>query len=177
MKKILLIALSVILTVVCFEASAQSKSKKKKADKNTMEWYYEIEAFDVPYRGSSNVKVWSYAADANVARDQATKNAIHGILFRGIPANTAKRISAQPPIVEDFSAEQANKAFFDEFFKDGGEYLRYATKTTSAGNDEILKYGKKNFKVGVVVTVQYDALRKMLEKRGIIKSLTSGFAK
>ena len=45
------------------------------------------------------------------------------------------------------------------------------------GNDEILKYGKKNYKVGVIVTVQYDALRKALEQQGIINSLTSGFAK
>ena len=69
------------------------------------------------------------------------------------------------------------KAFFDAFFMNGGPYLRFATKTMADGNDEILKYGKKNYKVGVIVTVQYDALRKALEQQGIINSLTSGFAK
>ena len=70
-----------------------------------------------------------------------------------------------------------NKAFFDAFFKDGGPYLRYAIKTLPDGNDDILRYDRKNYKVGVVVTVQYEDLRKALEQQGVISSLTSGFAK
>lgn len=176
MRKILLILLSIMVPVVMFSAEGP-KGKKKKADKNTHEWYYELEAFSSPYRGSCNVKVWSYGPDIMTARDQAAKNAVHGVIFRGIPGNPEKRLSALPPMVEDFSAEETNKEFFRDFFKDGGPYLRYATKTVSAGSDEIVKYGRKNYKVGIIITVQYDALRKMLEQQGITESLTSGFAK
>ena len=177
MKRILAILLVALVPVLYFTADGQSKAKKKKADKNTAEWYYELEAFSAPYRGACNVKVWSYGPDVITARDQATKNAVHGALFRGVPGNPEKRLNALPPIVSDIMAEETHKAFFDKFFENGGAYLRYATKTVSSGNDEIMKYGRKNYKVGVIVTVQYDALRKMLEEQGINDSLTSGFAK
>ena len=152
-------------------------NKKKKADKNTKEWYYELEACSAPYKGASNIKVWSYGANAVVARDQAMKNAVHGVIFRGIPGNPSKRINALPPLVDEFGAEDKYGEFFDRFFADGGDYLRYVTKTGSDSTNEVLKYDRKNYKVGVIVTVQYDALREMLEKNGIIKSLASGFTK
>ncbi len=178
MKKTLFIILCAALVLFCPDASAQSKNKnKKKADENTMQWYYELEAHNVPNKGAVYMKVWSYGPDVTVARDQAMKNAVHGAIFRGVPANQTKRIPAKSPLVSDYEVEQNNKAFFDQFFATGGEYLRYVTKTTSASSDDILKYDKKNYKVGIVVTVQYDALKKMLEQRGIIESLTSGFAK
>lgn len=158
-------------------ASEGARGKKKKANENTREWYYELEAYSAPYRGACNVKVWSYGPDITTARDQAAKNAVHGVLFRGVPGNPDRRLNGLPALVSDPVAEQTHENFFDRFFADGGAYLRYATKLVSSSNDEILKYGKKNYKVGVVVTVQYDALRRALEEQGIVESLTSGFAK
>lgn len=177
MKKYILLFIALLLPVLT--VGADSPQKKKKADKHTAEWRYELEAYSSPYRGACNVKVWSYSRDINIARQQATKNAVHGALFRGIPANPEKRINAMPPVIDDLMAEENNKAFFDKFFEDGGPYLRFATKTTSGGSDEILKYGKNDYKykVGVIVTVQYDELRKYMEEQGLRESLASGFAK
>lgn len=177
LKFILAALLAVFVAVPSFSADSAQKRKQKKADKNTKEWYYEIEAFAAPYKGSCDIKVWSYGPDAITARDQATKNAVHGVIFRGIPGNVEKRLNALPPLVEDIMAEQTHKAFFDAFFADGGPYRRFATRTMADGNDEILRYDRKNYKVGVIVTVQYDALRKALEQQGIVGSLTSGFTK
>lgn len=176
MKRIAVLLLLAMLPLATVAAEG-AKGKKKKADENTREWYYELEAYAAPYRGACNVKVWSYGPDITTARDQAAKNAVHGVIFRGVPGDPARRLTALPPLVADPAAERTYGDFFDGFFANGGAYLRYATKTVSSGNDEILKYGKKNYKVGVVVTVQYDDLRKVLEQQGIVQSLTSGFAK
>lgn len=169
-----------VLLAVVFSAAfvyANDANPKKKADRNTREWYYELEPVDTPFNGVCKVKVWSYAPDIVTARDQAMKNAVHGIMFRGLPADKDRRLYGMPPLVDDVNAEITHKDFLDSFFSNGGEYLRYATKTYSDSSNEIVKYGRKNYKVGVVVTVQYDRLRKNLESRGIIRSLTSGFAK
>lgn len=174
---IIAMLLAVSVAVPAFTADSARKQKQKKADRNTREWYYEMEAFTAPYKGSCDIKVWSYGPDAVTARDQATKNAVHGVIFRGVPGNVSKRLNALPPIVEDIMAEQSHKDFFDAFFSDGGPYQRFATRTMADGNDEILRYDRKNYKVGVIVTVQYDALRKALEQQGIVSSLTSGFTK
>jgi len=50
--------------------------------------------------------------------------------------------------------------------------MKYVTLTE--GTREIVKIGKE-YKVGVVVSVAKDDLRKALEAAGVVKSLGSGF--
>ena len=179
MKKILFFAL--LLCSLC--VSAQERINKNRADANTEEFFYEVEAYrNKTISGSIEVKVWSYGVDINVAKEQATKNAVHAALFRGIPGNQEKRIQALPALITDFSAEEKHKKFFEELLKEHGPYLRYATKSNNAMTTDIIKLSntrtkvhKYKYKVGVIVTLQYDALQKMLEQKGIVEKLNSGF--
>ncbi|MBE6198390.1 MAG: hypothetical protein E7141_06930 [Rikenellaceae bacterium] len=179
MKKILLFAL--LLCSIC--VTAQERRNKKRADANTQEFFYEVEAYrNKTLSGSIDVKIWSYAVDINVAKEQATKNAVHAALFRGIPGNQEKRVQALPALVKDISAEQKYKSFFDELLKEHGPYLRYATKSNNAMTTDIIQLAKNRtkvhkykYKVGVIVTLQYDELKKLLEQKGIIEKLNSGF--
>lgn len=179
MKKLLIFAL--LLCSVC--ASAQERINKRRADANTEEFFYEVEAYrNKTMSGSIDVKVWSYAVDINVAKEQATKNAVHAALFRGIPGNQEKRIQALPALVKDITAEQVHKAFFNELLKEHGPYLRYATKSNNAMTTDIIQLSKNRtkvhkykYKVGVIVTLQYDELQKLLEQKGIIEKLNTGF--
>lgn len=59
------------------------------------------------------------------------------------------------------------------FFGKDAAYLKYAT--VAADTPEIIKVNKKEYKVGYVISVMKDQLRKDLEEAGIIKSLSSGF--
>ena len=59
--------------------------------------------------------------------------------------------------------------FFDDI---KGEYMKYVSLTSAA--HEVIRVGKE-YKVGVVVTVHKDALRKALENAGIVKGLSHGF--
>ncbi|HOK50850.1 MAG TPA: hypothetical protein PLF75_03070, partial [Bacteroidales bacterium] len=78
---------------------------------------------------------------------------------------------ASSPAVEDEYSE-----FFDKFFADGGDYMRYVSLSNdgSIDSEDRLKVGKE-YKIGVVVSVMKDQLRKDLEKAGIIKALDAGF--
>lgn len=51
--------------------------------------------------------------------------------------------------------------------------MRYVTSVQS-GSTSISKVGKE-YKVSVIVNVNKNALRKALEKAGVIKSLSAGF--
>jgi hypothetical protein len=66
--------------------------------------------------------------------------------------------------------------FFDEFFSDGGKYMKYATQSGdgSIRPEDLVKIGKE-YKIGVIVSVMSDQLRKDLEAAGIIKGLSNGF--
>ena len=65
-----------------------------------------------------------------------------------------------------------HQEFFDRFFADGGEWQKYVTLTE--GTQEVIDLGKE-YKVGVVVSVAKDDLRRALEAAGIVRSLSAGF--
>jgi len=147
---------------------------KKKADKDTQNWRYEVEAVSTGAEGSYLVKVWSYSKKPILAIEQAKKNAVHGIIFRGFAGKV--RVSGQKALATDPNIEIEKQEFFDDFFKDGGKYMKFVSLTNdgSIAAEDRLKVGKE-YKIGVIVSVNVSSLRKDLEDAGIIKGLGSGF--
>lgn len=164
------------LFIVSQPAHAQRhKRKHKKADEETKAWRYEIEPVGVGTEGSYIIKVWSYSKSVRVAIEQSKKNAVHGIIFKGF--SNKGRIPGQKPLAHDPNLENEKADFFNNFFKQGGDYLKFVTLVNngSIGPGDRIYLGKREFKIGVVVTVKVSALRQYLESQGIIKSLSSGF--
>lgn len=145
---------------------------KKKANKDTQIWRYEVEGVKQGVQGTYLVKVWSYSKKPEVAIEQAKKNAVHGIIFRGFAGSVQQR-----PLTNNVNLENEKEDFFKDFFKDGGRYMKYINVSgdgTVSSKDKI-KVSKKEWKIGVVVSVNQALLRKDLESAGIIKSLDAGF--
>ncbi len=166
----------IVLLLTCFSFNANAQRKKDKANQETKEWHYDIECEGIGKKGSKLVKVWSYSKKPQFAIEQAKKNAVHGIIFKGY-AGGGSGCTSFKPLVSDVDIENKNKEFFNKFFEDGGEFMKYVTAATD-GNiapGDRLKVSKREYKIGVVVTVSSDLLRKRLEKEGIIRSLSSGF--
>ena len=163
MKKLILLFAVVFASTVCFAGS------KSKANKDTKQWRYEIECAGTGTAGTYVVKVWSYSKKQAVATNQAVKNAVHGVIIKGIPGGNG--CASQRPLANNPSIEFDKADYFDRFFADGGEFQRYGS---ASGVPETMKVGKE-YKVGVVVSVQKDNLRKALEQAGVIKGLNSLF--
>ncbi|MDR0619349.1 MAG: hypothetical protein LBG17_05570 [Bacteroidales bacterium] len=172
MKKLIIIIFAVIATfMVLQQVNAQAISKKK-ADKATAQWKYELEGAGVGTQGTYLVKVWTYSKNKNVAIEQCKKNAVHGIIFKGFAGNDKVR-SGQKPLAKNPAIEKENADFFKVFFQNGGKYMAFVTCSADAAN-ELIKVGKE-YKAGVVVSVNVSELRKSLEAAGIIRSLSDGF--
>lgn len=171
MRNILLFALMLMVPVVGFS----QKKKQKLANQDTENWRYEIEALEIGLQGTCLVKVWSYSSKPDIAASQARKNAVHGVVFKGIPAKD--RIPGKKPLVQEADARTKYADFFKSFFADNGDYMRYVTLTNNGAIEggDVMKVGKKEYKVGVNVTVNYSELRKVLESQGIVKRLDAGF--
>jgi len=183
MKIIKLIKLSSILLLLSLftivqPANAQRRGKKarKEADKETVAWRYEIEAVNTGVQGTYQIKAWSYSNNVETAIEQAKKNAVHGIIFKGFPSKDG--VAGQKPLARSPSLIKEKSTFFEEFFKTGsGNYMQFVTLANNgqiAAGDRI-KISKKEYKIGVVVSVNKSELRKYLESEGIIKGLSSGF--
>lgn len=171
MEKFKILLAVVMSTAIVFGADAQARAKRK-ANENTAAWRYEIEYAKTGAGNMLVVKVWSYAKKPAVAIEQCKKNAVHGVIFKGYTSSETGTIS-QKPLAKEPDVMTRHQPFFEEFFADGGPYMKYVSATAD-GNTSVVKAGKE-YKAGVVVTVNKDQLRTDLEQAGIIKSLTSGF--
>lgn len=170
MKKYILLFVVAIISNLNVFAQAQ-----KKADKATEEWRYEIECAGIGTDGTYLVKVWSYSKKPAIAITQAKKNAVHGVIFKGFPG-TAQGCSSQKPLVTNPNIENEKADFFQSFFEEGGKYMKFVAESGDGMVDasDRMKVGKE-YKIGVIVSVSKDALRKDLEAAGIIRGLSSGF--
>jgi len=159
--------LGILILLCCFTSYPQAQ---KKANKQTSEFRYEITCEGVGVQGTYLVKVWSFSKKPTVAAEQSKKNAVHGILFKGFAGN-GQKCPSQRAIAPNPTIEQDHTDFFRKFFSNGGDYMKYVNVS---GGTEVLKVGKE-YKVGVVVSVSKDQLRKDLEAAGVIKGLGTGF--
>ena len=114
--------------------SCGSASKLSKAD---TPWTYEIESVGVGADGTYAIRVWSYYKNAKMPLEVAKRNAVHAVIFKGVPAGNINSV--------------ANSSL------------------------RIIKLRAREYKIGYVVSVAKDNLRKYLEDQGVIKGLSSGF--
>lgn len=171
-------SLVVVATLVAslFSVKSATAQAGKKADKDTKLWRYEVQCVGVGNEGTKLIKVFSYSKKADVAIEQAKKNAIHAMIFQGFNGNSGSGCPTQKPLANNPALEQEKAEFFDSFFADGGKYMKFVSVSGDGSIDaaDRMKVGKE-YKVGVVVSVMYDLLRKDLEAAGIIRGLSSGF--
>lgn len=166
MKKNFLFSILLLIAAAFFVSSCGSASKLSKADKP---WTYEVESAGVGNDGTYALRVWSYSRKPEIPLEVPKKNAIHAVIFKGVPAGNGA--TAQPPLIGN-SSIQPDDVFFVDFFN--ADYSRFIN-SVARGSAKIIKTGKKEYKIGYAVSVAKDNLRKYLEEKGIVKSLSSGF--
>lgn len=162
MKKLFIALLAMVMFVPAFAG--------KKADKQTLAWKYEVQDLGTVAKDGKSVifKVWSFDKKADNAVLQASKNAVHAVIF--------KQIGYNPALVGTESVEETHKEFFKEFFSNGGAYMRFVQLVNNgaiAPGDKIKL--KKEYKVGLRVKVNRADLRKYLEEKGVIQAMNAIF--
>lgn len=158
-----------LFLLVMISAFSTITAKTDKGSANA--WKYDIECMENGSAGTYLIKVWSYDSKPNIPAEQMKRNAVHGVIFRGFSGRTG--CTSQKPLAKSPTVEEEKADYFKTFFANGGAYLNYASIVSAS--PEIIKLNKKEYKVGVIVSISKDQLRKDLEAAGIIKGLTSGF--
>jgi hypothetical protein len=151
------------LVVVTFAVIFYCFSCSKKITSNAF-YDYEVQSAGIGTQGTSLLKAWGQANTQNEAIEEAKKNAIRAMLFKGIPGSPDMR-----PLISQPGAEQQNRQYFETFFAKGGTYLRFISKVNDAIDPADRIHNGKQYKVGVVVSVNRNELVKELEAAGIIK--------
>ncbi len=156
------IIISILLSFLTLNMSAKNKN----------EYRYEVIPIAVGTEGTALIKVYSYAKSQKKAIDLGKRNAVHALLFKGIPGGNG--VYYTPPLVKPGEHELYVK-FFDNFFE-SGDYLRFVTLSSDGIVDpeDMLRVGSE-YKIGIVFAVSKNELRKYLEDNGIIKKLGDMF--
>lgn len=158
MTKLKYIFLFVMLAA--FSASVEAKMPP-------IDYNYELTREGLPAPRDANFVicwVYSYGKRADITTEVCKRNAIHGIIFKGLPSTNLG--GAVPALIKNGSYDEYAD-YFDRFFK-GGDYMQYIEETNK-GFQDVMKLSSKEYKVGITVKVRVNDLRKRLMKDGIIK--------
>ena len=161
-----------LIICILFSVSLTAQTKKQKKMAGYTISNYEVECMGTGMDGTQLIKVWGFGKKPDKAVYQAKKNAVHAVIFKGIRGG--KPGCMMRPLVTKPGAEVQHSDYFNTFFTDGGHYLSFVSQSGDGTLDRI-KVSKKQYKVGVIVSVRHADLRRELETAGIIQKLGSGF--
>jgi hypothetical protein len=103
---------------------------------------YESECMGVEIDGSQTLHVWGNGRNRTDAIEQAKKNGVRDVLFKGIRAGKSE--CNLKPIVSEVNAQEKYEDYFNKFFADGGPYQNFISgKDGSNLHLEVIKNRKK----------------------------------
>jgi hypothetical protein len=150
----------------CYTTSALAQKKEDFSIGN-----YEVQFIRTGVEGTILFKIFSYGKNYDKALENAKPDAVKAVIFKGIPGSDLMR-----PMVKEYEISTSQRDFFEDFFS-SGYYLNFVSISGDGSVDprDVLKIKRRQYKVGVVVSVQKNNLRKYLEEVDIVKALDSGF--
>ncbi|MBL0047198.1 MAG: hypothetical protein IPP32_03775 [Bacteroidetes bacterium] len=129
---------------------------------------YETECMGTEMDGSQTLKAWGYGKNRVDAVEQAKKNAVRDVLFKGI--RNGKTECNVKPVVFDVNAQEKYEDFFNKFFADGGDFTQYVNQKDEPLIPKVLK-DRKAADTGVEYGVIVRVLRAELKKRMIAENI------
>lgn len=118
-----------------------------------------VECMGVEHDGSQTLRVTGTGRNKADAVEQAKKNAVREVLFKGI--RHGRQGCNMRPLVTEVNAEEKYENYFNIFFADGGEYLKYV----SMADERNRSRDKAQAKAFVSYTITVRVLRAELKER------------
>ena len=161
MKKVCKLGIFVLLALTINACKTSSHSY----------YSFETECLGVELDGSQTLKVWGIGRYWKDAADQAKKNAVRDVLFKG--HFTGSKECFEKPLLLEVNAQEKYQDYFNVFFRDGGEYTKYVSLKDERIPRHIIRTAdsrnKDQSKYSVIVRVKRVELKEKLIKDGILK--------
>ena len=132
------IILSIMLIASIFCSSSCSNPQRQIAGNYT----YESECLGVELDGSQTLAVWGSGRNRTDAIEQAKKNGVRDVLFKGIRAGKSE--CNIKPLLPEVNAQAKYEDYYNKFFVDGGPYTHFISdKDGSDLHFEVIKTRKE----------------------------------
>ena len=158
-NKILSAVAFILFSCCCF-----SQKKQTPQNKISGNYTYETECLGVELDGSQTLKTWGSGKNRADAVEQAKKNAVRDVLFKGI--SKGKNECNQKPVIFEINAQEKYEDYFNKFFADGGAYKEFISMKDESIIPMLFKDRKKaadyQEMYGVIVRVLRAELKKKM---------------
>lgn len=135
---------------------------------------FDVECLGSELDGSLTLKVWGNGRNRIDAVDQAKKNALYVVIFKGITGNQSPCILK--PLVTEVNAEEKHQTYFQHFFSEKSRtYLKFIAMRDASLGKTLFRKKVNNIRgvsYGVVVRVLIPELEKELIDNEIIRKQT-----
>ncbi len=160
--------MSKYLIIILFSASILISCDPQKRIAGNYE--YKTQCLGVEMDGSQTVKAWGNGRNRWDAIEQAKKNAVADVLFVGI--REGKQGCNQKPVIFEVNAREKYEDYFNKFFVDKGEYLKYVSLKDERISQKILRDRKgatQSVTHGIVLRIKRAELKEKMIQDGILK--------
>ena len=160
MKKTLFISLLSCMVVLALIGCGAKKSQAA--------YDFKSKVLSTNYDGTYVIRTQVRARNAAIAFTDAQRKAVQEVIFDGVDA-ASNGVEALKPILFDMNARHKYEDYFAEFFRDGGEWTKYASLADKrTGTTTYKRNGVQSIET-VTVTVDRKALRERLIADGILE--------
>jgi hypothetical protein len=156
--------IQILLLIVFFPLTIYSQ------DKLGGNYNFETECYGAELDGSITVKAWGNGRNRFDAVEQAKKNAIRDVIFKGV--HNGKSDCDRSPILLEPNAQERYKDYFYDFFADNGSYKNFISLKDERIFDKINRDKKKareSVTNGIVLRILVYKIKKKLIEDSIIK--------
>ena len=151
-----------VIIMLAFIAFAMSSCKQTKV------LYKEtVRCLNVELDGSETLRVTGFGRDQMDAKEQALKNAVNVILFKGV--KDGNQGCNMRPLIEEPNARKKYEDYFDEFFRDGGEYLKYVSLDDKMSKSDYVHKTSTGRAYEMTVRVLRPELKRRMKQDNIIR--------
>jgi hypothetical protein len=131
---------------------------------------YDTECMGIEMDGSQTLKAWGNGRNRWDAIEQAKKNAVNDVIFKGIIHGRSE--CNKRPLIAEPNARLKYEDYFNAFFADEGEYTNFITEQDERILQKIArdrKGARESVTHGLVVRVLRSELKKKLLADQILK--------
>ena len=166
MKKIkLILGVAIGVAILAITISSCGSTQMRGAGN----YNYETECIGVEGDGTQTVKGWGSGRNREDAVEQAKKNGLSSVLFKGIQSNKGCNMK---PILFDSNIREKKEDYFNAFFVDGGPYKEFITGEDGSDMHFSVVAGRKKagdqVTYGVIIRVQRPKLKERMIQDGIL---------
>ena len=131
---------------------------------------YKTECLGSELDGSITVKAWGNGRNRADAIEQARKNAVNDVLFKGI--TEGKSDCSPRPLVGEVNARMKYDSYFNAFFRDKGDFQQFVSTEDERFSDRFDRKpnnSRHGYTYGIVLRVLRADLKEKLISDGILK--------